>query len=127
MKDLDFKVCKRSDVAANIFLLTHKCGNGYINNVFRRSGIKLTHFQSDELRGQMPGPYIGDVKEIRGKFANVRCRNFSAVSIEKLLKLVDIETARFFLFVRHPASLFRSAVTYHMRDNELWAREERYS
>ena len=112
---------------SNIFLLTHKCGNNYVFDVFRRSNKKLIQFQTDELKGQMPGPYIGkDLKPLDG-FENIRCRNFTSLSIEKLLRSVDLRETQFFLFVRHPASLFRSAVSYHMRGSEQWAISNSYS
>jgi hypothetical protein len=75
----------------------------------------------------MPGPFIGENANVGGEFENIRCRNFTSLSIEKLLRYIDLEKTQFFLFVRHPASLFRSAVSYHMRGNEQWARKNNYS
>jgi hypothetical protein len=124
---LSFNDHKGGDAPANVFLLTHKCGNNYVASVFRQSNRKLTQLQTDELKGQMPGPYIGENKSIGDEFANIRCRNFTPLSIEKLLRSVDLQKTQFFLFVRHPASLFRSAVSYHMRGNEIWARTSKYS
>lgn len=123
---LDFQKCARTTLPANVLLLTHKCGNNYIVDVYRKANKELVQFQTDELRGQMRGPYIGDAKQLNFNFANIRCRNFSPLSIEKLLPIVDRERSKFFLFVRHPASLFRSAVTYHLRGNELWAKTIKY-
>jgi hypothetical protein len=122
----DFKESRFGEAPSNVFLLTHKCGNNYVSSVFRDAKEKLIRFQTDELVGQMPGPYIGDAKVLRADFLNIRCRNFSALSLEKLLRTVDIEKTRFFLFVRHPASLFRSAVSYHMRGKEEWAVTHKY-
>ena len=112
---------------ANIFLLTHKCGNTYLEDVYKRVDKKLIQFQSDELVGQMPGPYIGDAETLESGFANIRCRNFSPSSINRLLPLINRHQSQFFLFVRHPASLFRSATSYHMRGEERWVRVNKYA
>ena len=122
----DFKKAKTGKAPSNAFLLTHKCGNNYVSSAFRGTKEKLIQFQTDELVGQIPGPYIGDAKVLSADFLNVRCRNFSALSLEKLLRTIDIEKTQFFLFVRHPASLFRSAVSYHMRGKEKWAATHKY-
>ena len=110
---------------ANLFLLTHKCGNNYVRSVFRDE-LTFIQYQTDELRGQMPGPYIGDAEVPAMEFANIRCRNFSPLSLEKSLRLIDLTRSRFFLFVRHPASFFRSATSYHLRGSEKWATQTRY-
>jgi hypothetical protein len=111
---------------ANLFLLTHKCGNNYVRSVFA-SEPTFIQYQTDELRGQMPGPYIGDAEVPPMEFANIRCRNFSPLSLEKSLRLIDLHRSRFFLFVRHPASFFRSAASYHLRGSEKWAMESLYN
>ena len=110
---------------ANLFLLTHKCGNNYIRAVLRDEPTFI-QYQTDELRGQMPGPYIGDAEVPPLEFANIRCRNFSPLSLEKTLQLIDLSKSRFFLFVRHPASFFRSAASYHVRGTEKWATRTQY-
>jgi len=125
--NFNFEINEARLIPSNIFLLTHKCGNNYVQNVFRLSENKLIQFQTDEMRGQMPGPYIGDGINLLGGFENIRCRNFTSLSIEKLLRSIDLRETRFFLFVRHPASLFRSAVSYHIRGGEKWATKNRYS
>ena len=58
----DFSIENRNAGAtpSNVFLLTHKCGINYVQDVFRRSNKKLIHFQTDELKEQMPGPYISE-------------------------------------------------------------------
>jgi hypothetical protein len=111
---------------ANLFLLTHKCGNNYVRSVFRDEPTFI-QYQTDELRGQMPGPYIGEADVPPMEFANIRCRNFSALSLEKSLRLIDLKRSRFFLFVRHPASFFRSAASYHLRGSEKWATRTHYA
>lgn len=122
------KTCEHASSAnppANLFLLTHKCGNNYVESVFQDVQT-LIQYQTDELRGQMPGPYIGDAHSPPMQFANIRCRNFSPLSLEKSLRLVDLQRSRFFLFVRHPASFFRSAANYHLRGSEEWATKTCY-
>lgn len=123
----NFQEQKVGSAAANAFLLTHKCGNNYVASLFQDLNEDLVGFQTDELMGQMPGPYVGNNKTLRGNFLNIRCRNFSSLSLEKLFRSVDIEKTNFFLFVRHPASLFRSAASYHLRGGEKWARTNKYS
>lgn len=98
--------------AANVFLLTHKCGNSYVNSVFK-GDITFKQCQSDDMRGEMPGPFVGDLARLEGDFLNIRCRNFDPVSISRLLRRVDIRSLSFYLFTRHPASFFRSAAAYH--------------
>ena len=116
-----------TSIPANVFLLTHKCGNNYIIDAYRKADKSLIQFQADELRGQMRGPYVGDMKKIPNcNFANIRCRNFAPLSVEKLIPNINVKRSEFFLFVRHPASLFRSAATYHLRGDELWANTIRY-
>jgi hypothetical protein len=46
--DLNFENHKTGPIPANVFLLTHKCGNNYVQDVFQRSNKKLIQFQSDE-------------------------------------------------------------------------------
>jgi hypothetical protein len=122
----DFENDAVGSVAANMFLLTHKCGNNYVGSVFKGLNEKLIKYQTDELRGQMPGPYIADLKSINSGFANIRCRNFTPLSIEKSLRHISLSKSHFFLFIRHPASMFRSAAAYHMRGEERWARKSKY-
>jgi len=110
---------------ANIFLLTHKCGNHYFQRYF--GDKSLPHFQSDDIKGEMPGPYIGESIIPDREFLNIRCRNFDSISISRLLKSIDLEKSRFFLMTRHPNSFFRSATSYHLRGGEKWARTNRYS
>jgi len=111
--------------AANLFLLAHKCGNNYVTSVFRGDRT-FVQYQTDDMRGEMPGPYISEDAALPTSFANVRCRNFTPISVERALRLADPEQTRVFLFVRHPASFFRSAVSYHLRGNEQWAVTNRY-
>lgn len=111
--------------SANIFLLTHKCGNNYIESCFRRDST-FSKFQSDDIKGEMPGPYIGESPIPDRDFLNIRCRNFDPISISRLLKGVDVKTSRFFLFTRHPGSFFKSAAAYHLRGGEEWACTNRY-
>ena len=118
---------KTALVSSNIFLLTHKCGNNYIQEVFRKNNSSIIGFLSDELLGQFPGRSITEVKNFIGSFVNIRCRNFTPQSIDKLNKLIDLQKTNFFLIVRHPGSFFRSAVSYHMRGKEHWARTNIYS
>lgn len=111
---------------ANVFLLTHKCGNNYVESVFAGDSTFL-QFQSDDIRGEMPGPFIGMAPLMQGDFVNIRCRNFDPISIARLLHRIDAKKSRFFLFTRHPGSFFRSAAAYHLRGGEEWARTNRYS
>ncbi len=116
--------------SANVFLVTHKCGNNYIESVFKNDETLLT-CQSDDLKGEMPGPYVGEVSGIEKDFVNIRCRNFDPLSIERLLRHIDINSSRFYMLTRHPASFFRSAASYHLRfassPRERWAKTNKYS
>lgn len=97
-----------------------------MSSVFRDEPTFI-QYQSDELEGEMPGRSIDGADITPMEFANIRCRNFSPLSIEKTLRLIDPQRSRFFLFVRHPASFFRSAASYHLRGTEKWATRRRYS
>lgn len=112
--------------SANVFLLTHKCGNNYIEAVFDRDPT-FCQYLSDDLRREMPGPYVGDMHHLNGEFINIRCRNFDPISLARLLSYIDVDSSKFFLFTRHPASLFRSAAMYHLRGGEEWSKTNKYS
>jgi len=112
--------------SANVFLLTHKCGNHYYKSVFR-NGPTAVQFQANDLRSEMPGANVQTIPEIDQEFLNIRCRNFDTKTVAALLNQVDLKTSKFFLFTRHPASFFRSATTYHLRGGEKWATKNRYS
>ncbi len=111
--------------SANVFLLTHKCGNNYIGSVFENDDT-VVKYQADDMRGWMPGPYISSISDSLNadkRFLNLRCRNFNPKSIEKLLQHIDIASSRFYIFTRHPASFFRSAASYHLRGVERWSKK----
>jgi hypothetical protein len=102
----------------NCFLLFHKCGNNYVQNVHRIDTATI---------------YINSVKEHEaaniieydksGTVVNVRCRNFNYETI-KTSGLLNIESARFLIFTRDPASFIFSAAKYHLRGSEKWAVKE---
>jgi len=110
-----------------VFLLTHKCGNNYIEAIFR-GDCTFRQYQQDDIRGEMPGPFVGDILDLQGDFLNIRCRNFNPMSVSRLLRHIDYRSSNFYLFTRHPASLFRSAASNHLRvRGEEWARTNRYA
>lgn len=99
----------------NCFLVFHKCGNNYVKNVHR---IDLGTKFIDSVKPE-------DAETIRNfdknnRVVNVRCRNFDSSAIEKS-GLIDIESTRFLLFTRNPASFIWSATNYHKRGGEKWA------
>lgn len=114
--------------SANVFLLTHKCGNTYYQSLFKNDDTHLI-CGCDDFQGEFPGPYVGRFSSsgIDKSFVNIRCRNFSTASTEKLLRHINVSTSRFFIFVRHPASFFRSAASYHLRGKEKWTHKSKYS
>ena len=42
-----------------------------------------------------------------------------------MIQKLDLQSSKFFVFTRHPASFFRSATKYHLRGNEKWSREKK--
>jgi len=113
---------------ANVFLVTHKCGNHFLQSVFKKDPT-FANLQSIDLSAsnQMPGNRPNSVGKIKGDFLNLRCRNFDTISIVKLLKKLDPKKTRFFLIVRHPASFFRSATSYHIKSPEKWSKNRIYT
>lgn len=100
---------------ANVYLLTHKCGNNFIIDLFNRK-TKTDNYI--ELKPDFPKfNYANET------FYNIRCRNFKRPHTEKLFDLLGKEGINYFVFTRHPASFFRSATTYHLRGNEKWCRQ----
>ena len=120
-----FKRITKRKPSANIFLLTHKCGNQFIRSVFKKDPT-FYEFQSADFKGEMPGPYINSIKGFSENFVNIRCRNFDTISLLKLMNHIDTEKSRFFILTRHPASLFRSALKYHLLGKEKWAVKNKY-
>lgn len=112
---------------ANIFLVTHKCGNHFFESVFKKDPT-FSNLQSADLSvaHEMPGDSPHTIAKIKGDFLNLRCRNFDSISILKLLKHLDLERTCFFLIVRHPASFFRSASSYHVKSPERWSKNRIY-
>ena len=55
-----------------------------------------------------------------GTVVNVRCRNFDYETIETN-GLLEIESSKFLIFTRDPASFIISAAKYHLRGDEKWA------
>ena len=120
---------------ANIFLLTHKCGNNFIQDIFKRpksinplkrillKKSSLNHYASSYFE-LTPKQTLED-SAFKKKFINLRCRNFRVEDTKLLIKKLDPKFARFFIFTRHPATFFRSATKYHLRGNENWARERK--
>lgn len=99
----------------NCFLLFHKCGNNYVLNVHRID--TKTQF----IRSIQP-PEVANIVEYDkpGTIVNLRCRNFDDNTIENS-GLLNVESARFLIFTRDPASFILSAVKYHLRGREEWA------
>lgn len=102
-------------VLKNYYLLFHKCGNNYVKNIHEID--RETPFvssiepnETDELECQ----------ENTGVL-NVRCRNFGSADIEAHGFTRESES-RFLIFTREPASFILSAVKYHLRGEEEWAR-----
>ena len=112
---------------ANVFFVTHKCGNHFFESVFTKDPT-FSNLQSVDLSSskQLPGETPNSLANVKGDFLNLRCRNFDPISILKLLKHLDPEKTRFFLVVRHPASFFRSASSYHVKSPERWSKNRIY-
>lgn len=100
----------------NFYLLFHKCGNNYVNNVHELYG-GTEYFKSLEPSDDVSFAAYQNTKDI----VNVRCRNFGLQDVEKFNFLKD-ENARFLVFTRNPASFIVSAAKYHTRGEEEWAR-----
>jgi len=103
---------------ANVFLLTHKCGNHFIEDIFNSDNSKTQGYVSLKKAG-----FDAD----RESFYNVRCRNFSKEQTKRTVDLLGVEGVKYFLFTRHPASFFKSATTYHLRGNERWSRTKEFN
>ena len=102
----------------NCFLLFHKCGNNYVINVHRVD--TETSFIESVLPQEASNIFEYDKG---GSVVNFRCRNFDYETIETS-GLLNIESARFLIFTRDPASFIFSAVKYHLRGGEEWAVKE---
>lgn len=102
--------------SGNIFLLTHKCGNHFVREIFSRVA------GTARLVSLQPTDDLASILRHRAPFLNIRCRNFPVESVDRLSAMFDPGQTRYFLFLRHPASFFRSAVTYHLRGDEPWCR-----
>lgn len=100
----------------NFYLLFHKCGNNYANNVHELyNGTKY-------VESLEPGEEVSFAEyEESQDIVNVRCRNFGLQNIERHNFLAD-NNARFLVFTRNPASFVVSAAKYHTRGEEEWAR-----
>lgn len=59
------------------------------------------------------------------KLMNVRCRGLTISQIENVFLKTTQKSSRFFLFVRHPASFFKSAARYNSRGSEKWTRKKK--
>lgn len=105
-------------MAANVFLLTHKCGNNFIEDLFNRGDNKIDTYI--ELKRSMSGFTYN-----RECFLNIRCRNFNKAATKSTLSLVGKENTKYFIFTRHPASFFRSAARYHFRSGEKWSKSNK--
>lgn len=103
---------------ANVFLVTHKCGNNYLAKTVGRHSSKLENTSFEQISNKE----LPSVKEFSSNFVNIRARHYLPSDITELLRLVDPSRSKFFLFTRHPASFFRSATTYHLRGPEEWAK-----
>lgn len=102
----------------NCYLLFHKCGNSYVLNVHRID--KKTGFVNS-----VPPDEAASVggHDRPGSAVNIRCRNFGSEALEAT-GLLDVESARFLIFTRDPASFICSAAKYHLRGGEAWAVEK---
>ena len=105
-------------MAANIFLLTHKCGNNFIEDIFNRGDKRKSNYIEISQGEKNFNSFLNNTD-----FFNVRCRNFEKDSTEKILKLLDTKHTKYFVFTRHPASFFRSAARYHIRGKEKWCKD----
>ena len=112
---------------ANVFFLSHKCGNHFFLAAFKKD-LTFSNLQSTDLSSsnELQGDTAYSLIKTKGNFLNLRCRNFDPISIIRLLKHLDLEKTRFFLVVRHPASFFRSASTYHVKSPEFWSKNKTY-
>lgn len=108
--------------AANLILLTHKCGNHFFKSVFKKEAT-FVNYQSSDIKGtEMPGPDIKTIQDQNQPFLNIRCRNFDPISIKKISNFIDSSKTHYFQCVRHPASFFRSASEYHLTTPEAWSK-----
>lgn len=105
-------------IPANVFLLTHKCGNNYIGKTVGRYCSKLPNVGFEAVSNKA----LVGITEFNHSFVNIRGRHYMPQDIDQLLTLIDPDRSRFFLFTRHPASFFRSATKYHLRGPEEWAK-----
>ena len=120
---------------ANIFLLTHKCGNNFIKEIFNRNDKKSNNFikgifnrgdnKTNNLIQISEDEQNFDFNPNNENFFNIRCRNFTRNSTEKISNMFGDESVKYFVFTRHPASFFRSATTYHLRGNEKWCKSKK--
>ena len=104
-------------MALNLFLLFHKCGNNYVQDVHRRTEVPFVPSILPSDAGEIPQH---DEKE---QVTNIRCRNFDFDTLAQN-SLLDRPGYRYVVFTRHPASFILSAVKYHRRGNEEWAANE---
>lgn len=105
---------------ANVFLLTHKCGNNFIEDIFNRGDNKINNY-IQITQGKQNFNFTPNNVD----FFNIRCRNFTRNSTEKILNMFGDEAVMYFVFTRHPASFFRSATQYHLRGNEKWCKNNK--
>lgn len=99
----------------NLFLLFHKCGNNYVNNVHNYTP-HVTYFDNFERYNASEIIRCDHVHDV----INVRCRNFNYSTL-KNNNLLNCNSTRFLVFTRNPASFIISATNYHLRGSEAWA------
>lgn len=108
----------------NIFLLTHKCGNMFLKQIFKTNIINrnLKNFNYIEI----PKKFNRETLLIKN-FKNIRCRNFSILKSLNLINDFGFDKSRtkFFCLTRHPASLFKSAAIFGLRGSEKWMRKKK--
>ena len=102
-------------MTVNLYLLTHKCGNNYIQQVHRIA--RSVPFVKSVQPGQAYNVLKKDAPR-SGTF--VRCRNFGHDHVMQATAH-DPSRFRFVIFTRHPASFVLSATKYHLRGGEAWA------
>lgn len=100
----------------NLFLLSHKCGNNYVQNLHKLTDVP---FRNSVMRDQASSIPAHDLPNT---VTNIRCRNFSYATLSEA-DLLDRPETRYLIFTRHPASFVRSASLYHLRGGEKWARQ----
>lgn len=92
----------------------------FIEDVFNRGYNKTNNYIAIQQNKQN-----FDFTPNNVDFFNIRCRNFTRDSTEKILNMLGNKSTRYFIFTRHPASFFRSATIYHLRGNEKWCKNKK--